>query len=109
MIIDLDSHLRDGYFLDEIYQLEEPFAEYTPRRIGDGRHQAARFEHRLDPFPARARKAFNHDYIYDPKANWRGGDIARRQVGGYDMEYRLDDIAQEGIEKQIVFPTAIMI
>jgi hypothetical protein len=35
-IIDLDSHLRDGWLLDEIYQLPEPFAQYSPKRIGDG-------------------------------------------------------------------------
>ena len=35
-IIDLDSHLRDGWLLDEIYQLPEPFAKYSPRRMGDG-------------------------------------------------------------------------
>lgn len=35
-IIDLDSHLRDGWLLDEIYQLPEPYAKYSPRRIGDG-------------------------------------------------------------------------
>jgi hypothetical protein len=37
-IIDLDSHLRDGWLLDEIYQLEEPFKQYTPKRIGDGKY-----------------------------------------------------------------------
>jgi hypothetical protein len=30
MIIDLDSHLREGYFMDEVYKLEPPFEEYTP-------------------------------------------------------------------------------
>ena len=28
-IIDLDSHLRDGWLLDEIYQLQDPFKQYT--------------------------------------------------------------------------------
>ena len=37
-IIDLDSHLRDGWLLDEIYQLPEPFARHSPRRIGDGKY-----------------------------------------------------------------------
>ena len=27
MIIDLDSHLREQYFLDEIYKLESPYAQ----------------------------------------------------------------------------------
>ena len=35
-IIDLDSHLRDGWLLDEIYQLPESYAKYSPRRIGVG-------------------------------------------------------------------------
>jgi hypothetical protein len=34
-IIDLDSHVRDGWLLDEIYKLPEPFAKYSPKRIGD--------------------------------------------------------------------------
>jgi hypothetical protein len=48
-IIDLDSHLRDGWLLDEIYWLPEPFAKYSPRRIGDGKYFYARFEHDLSP------------------------------------------------------------
>ena len=32
-IIDLDSHLRDGWLLDEIYQLQDPFKQYTPKRM----------------------------------------------------------------------------
>jgi hypothetical protein len=47
--------------------------------------------------------------MYDPKRNWRGGVIAERQVGGYDMERRLDDITQEGIDHQMIFPTGITI
>ena len=27
-IIDLDSHFRDGWLLDEIYQLPEPFGRH---------------------------------------------------------------------------------
>jgi hypothetical protein len=30
MIIDLDSHLREGYFADQVYKLAPPFEEYTP-------------------------------------------------------------------------------
>ncbi len=26
MIIDLDSHLREGYFMDEVYKLDGPYA-----------------------------------------------------------------------------------
>jgi hypothetical protein len=43
-IIDLDSHLRDGWLLDEIYKLPEPFANYSPKRIGDGKYFYAKFE-----------------------------------------------------------------
>src|SRR2546421_4350209 len=48
-------------------------------------------------------------YIYDPKTNWRGGEIAGRQVGGYDMARRLEDVRKEGIDKQLLFPTQITI
>ena len=44
-IIDLDSHLRDGWLLDEIYRLPEPFAKFSPRRIGDGKYFYSKFEH----------------------------------------------------------------
>lgn len=108
-IIDLDSHLREEYFLDEVYELAEPFVEYTPKRIGTGLYQEARFEHRLSPWPESANKAFNHSVMYDPKANWHGGDVARRQVGGYDMEYRLKDNQREGVDVQFLFPTQISI
>jgi hypothetical protein len=37
-VIDLDSHLRDGWLLDEIYKLPEPFEAYSPKRIGDGKY-----------------------------------------------------------------------
>jgi hypothetical protein len=42
-IIDLDSHLRDGWFLDEIYKLPEPFANHSPKRIGDGKYFYSKF------------------------------------------------------------------
>jgi hypothetical protein len=48
-IIDLDSHLRDGWLLDEIYQLSEPFARHSPRRIGEGKYFYSKFEHDLSP------------------------------------------------------------
>jgi hypothetical protein len=43
-IIDLDSHFRDGWLLDEIYQLPEPFAKFSPKRIGDGKYFYSKFE-----------------------------------------------------------------
>lgn len=109
MIIDLDSHLREGYFMDEVYKLEGLYAPFTPVRVDDGRNHNTRFIHSLDPSDPQGRTAHRHPYIYDPKVNWRGGEIAERQAGGYDMERRLRDIKKEGIEKQIIFPTGINI
>ena len=49
MIIDLDSHLREGYFMDEVYNLPEPYARFTPQRMGDGRNHNTKWVHSLDP------------------------------------------------------------
>ena len=48
-IIDLDSHLRDGWLLDEIYLLPEPFTKFSPKRIGDEKYFYSKFEHNLSP------------------------------------------------------------
>ena len=48
-IIDLDSHRRDGWLLDEIYRRPEPFAKYSPKRIGDGKYFYAKFDPDLAP------------------------------------------------------------
>lgn len=113
-IIDLDSHLRDGWLLDEIYQLEEPFAQYTPKRLGDGRYFYSKFEHKLAPMEdatagANFKKPVTHQIFYDPVANRRGGEVVKWQRGGYDMDYRIQDNAREGIDVQLIFPTAIEI
>ncbi len=113
-IIDLDSHLRDGWLLDEIYQLEEPFKQYIPKRIGDGKYFYSKFEHELSPMEdpvanANFKKPITHQVFYNPKANRRGNEVMRWQQGGYDMEYRMKDNAQEGIDFQLIFPTAIEI
>jgi len=105
MIIDLDSHLREEYFLDEVYKLDGPYARFTPVRVGEGKYQEAKFTHTLDPTNPKVGAIFGHGYMYDPKRKWRGGDLAERQAGGYDMERRLRDIAREGVDKQILFPT----
>ncbi|MGH7769554.1 MAG: hypothetical protein ACREQP_19070, partial [Candidatus Binatia bacterium] len=63
MIIDLDSHLRDSYFLDEIYKLEGPWAKFTPVRLGDGKGHKMKFIHSLDPISAQGRAAHSHPYI----------------------------------------------
>jgi predicted TIM-barrel fold metal-dependent hydrolase len=109
MIIDLDSHLREGYFLDEIYKLEEPYARLTPVRVGGERGHKTKFIHSLDPISPQGRAAHAHPYIYDPDVRWRGGDIADRQQAGYDMQFRREGIKKEGVDKQIIFPTAISI
>ena len=113
-IIDLDSHLRDGWLLDEIYQLPEPFAKYTPRRIGDGKYFYSKFEHDLSPLEdpaanANFKKPVTHQVFYNPEANQRGNEVMRWQQGGYDMEYRMKDNALEGIDFQLIFPTSIEI
>ena len=109
MIIDLDSHLREGYFLDEVYKLGEPYARFTPVKMGDGRGHTTKFIHSLDPISPQGRAAHSHPYIYDPKFAWRGGEMAARQVAGYDMEKRREGIKAEKIDRQILFPTQISI
>src|SRR5438045_1070286 len=88
MIIDFDSHLREGYFMDEVYRLEGPFERFRPVKMNDGRTHNTKFIHSLDPISPQGHAAHRHPYIYDPKTNWRGGDIAARQVGGHDMARR---------------------
>ncbi|HYY60380.1 MAG TPA: amidohydrolase family protein, partial [Burkholderiales bacterium] len=109
MIIDFDSHLREGYFMDEVYRLEGAYERFRPVRLNDGRTHNTKFLHSLDPISPQGHAAHRHPYIYDPKTNWRGGEVAARQVGGYDMARRLDDIGREGIDKQLIFPTQITI
>jgi predicted TIM-barrel fold metal-dependent hydrolase len=111
-IIDLDSHLRDGWFLDEIYKLDPPFAGETPRRIGNGALFYSKFEHALGPEAdlkaiASFKNPVSHTVFYDPKTKRHDGEIARWQQGGYDMEYRMKDNAREKIDMQFVFPTQI--
>jgi predicted TIM-barrel fold metal-dependent hydrolase len=106
MIIDLDSHLRENYFMDEMFKLEEPFADYTPIRIVDGPPPERRFQSRLPAGPT-ANRGYNHNYMYDPKVGWRGGEIAARQVVGWDMAKRVEANARESLDKQFIFPTGI--
>jgi uncharacterized protein len=109
MIIDFDSHLREGYFMDEVYRFEGPYERFRPVKMNDGRTHNTKFVHSLDPISPQGHAAHRHPYIYDPKTNWRGGEIAARQVGGYDMARRADDIRHEGIDKQLIFPTQITV
>ena len=109
MIIDLDSHLRESYAMDEVYKLEPPFEEYMPVKIQDGAPHERRFKHNLreSDRAERAHNPYNHNYMYDPKENWRGGEIAARQIAGYDMALRTEGNKAEHLDKQIIFPTGI--
>ena len=57
MIIDLDSHLREGYFMDEVYNLPEPYARFTPQKAGEGRNHNTKWIHQLDPGDPQGRAA----------------------------------------------------
>ena len=45
MIIDLDSHLREEYFLDEVYKLDGAYARFTPVRVHDSAEDTGLDEH----------------------------------------------------------------
>jgi predicted TIM-barrel fold metal-dependent hydrolase len=108
-VFDMDSHLREEYVMDEAFALEGEFAQLRPVRLNGGTLQKARFQHTLSGLPEHVRRAFDHSQVYDPDANWRGGDVARRQVGGIDMEVRVKSNEAEGIDLQLMFPTLINI
>jgi len=108
-IFDMDSHLREHYFMDEVYKLEGKFAQYTPVRIGDGRDVRTGFRHKLNPWPQSADQHFNHNMMYDPSARWNGGELARLQTCGYDMALRMAENDKEGIDFQFLFPTVLSI
>jgi uncharacterized protein len=109
MIIDLDSHLREGYFLDQVYKLEGEYAEFTPKVLKEGEPHERKFEKKWETRNqgAESPNSYNHNYMYDPKANWRGGEVARRQVVGYDMTKRVEGNKAESLDKQFIFPTGI--
>ncbi|HTE84133.1 MAG TPA: amidohydrolase family protein [Dehalococcoidia bacterium] len=109
MIVDLDSHLRESYAMDEVYKLDAPYEEYTPVKIVDGAPHERRFETKLRETSRSAPgySGYNHNYMYNPKENWRGGVIAARQIAGYDMAKRMEGNAAEHLDKQLIFPTGI--
>ena len=109
MIIDLDSHLHENYFLDEVFKVDGPYAKYAPVKVGTEKYQKARFMHSLHTTSAQALAIFDHSYMTDPNEQWRGGEYADRKAGGYDMERRLKDMAREGVDTEIMFPTLISI
>src|SRR5258708_14177645 len=88
MIIDFDSHLREGYFMDEVYKLEGKYERFRPVRLDDGRTHNTRFMHSLDPISPQGHAAHRHPYIYHSKTNWRGGRFPARQGGGQDVGAR---------------------
>ena len=53
---------------------------------------------------ANFKKPVTHQVFYNPQANQRGNEVMRWQQGGYDMEYRMQDNAREGIDFQFIFP-----
>ena len=106
-VFDMDSHLREEYMLDEVYKLEGKFARETPVRLNNEHSVRAKFRYNFRPWPEEAVEHFRHSIVYDPHANWNGGEIARRQIGGTDMDVRLEDNAREGIDRQFLFPTQL--
>lgn len=108
-VYDMDSHLREEYFLDEVYKLEGAFAAETPVRLNKDVSVRAKFKHNFHPWPREASEHFDHNVVYDVSANWNGGEVARRQVGGHDMKRRLADNDAEGIDFQFLFPTQLSI
>jgi hypothetical protein len=65
LVIDMDSHLRDSYFLDQIYDLKGEFAKSKPKKLNNPD----------DIRESRIRASFSgssakHDWIYFKKSNW---------------------------------------
>jgi len=106
MIIDTDSHLRENYFMDEMYKLEGEFAELTPERVVDGSPPERKYNTKFALGPG-ANRGYNHNYMYDPTVGWKGGEIARRQVIGWDMAARVEATKRESLDKQFIFPTGM--
>ncbi|HEX9808068.1 MAG TPA: amidohydrolase family protein [Alphaproteobacteria bacterium] len=102
-MIDADTHLREGYFLDEVYRLSGEFAKFTPRRVKDGAYHEVRFEHDLEPWGREVEKYGSHRQLYGPDR--QGGRIAAMQPGGYDKEKRIADLAAAGVDRQVMFCT----
>jgi len=107
-VIDLDSHLREEYVMDEVYKLSGEFADKTPKRVSEGKHPIdTKFEYAFFPWTKKEEKAYNHDWVYHPEKGYMDGEMAARQVGGYDMATRVKHNAKAGVDKQLIFPTGI--
>jgi hypothetical protein len=104
----MDSHLREEYVMDGSIagrQIRASDAGAAEQR----KERAREFRHEFHPWPKEVTAHFNHSVVYDPQANWNGGEIARRQVGGWDMEHRLKENEKEGVDHQFLFPTQLSI
>ena len=66
MLIDADTHVREDYCLDEVYDLKGEFADRKPKLISDGDYSRRRYQHNLSPWPAEAEKGHAHKELYDP-------------------------------------------
>lgn len=107
-VIDVDSHLRDEYLLDEIYKLSGEFADKTPKKVKTGKYPIDnKFEYSFFPWSEKEEVSYNHDWVYHPDQNYMDGEMAARQVGGYDMNVRMQHNARAGVDKQFLFPTNI--
>jgi len=102
-MIDADTHLREGFFLDEVYKLSGEFAKFTPKRVKDGEYHEIEFEYNLEPWGDEVEKYGGHRHLYSPDR--QDGRIAAMQPGGHDKDKRIADLAAVGIEKQIMFCT----
>ena len=81
--IDLDSHLREEYFLDEVYDLEGAFADKTPKKIAEGKYPIDnKYDYSFFPWTEKEEKSYNHDWVYHPDEHYMDGEMAARQVGG---------------------------
>ncbi len=102
-MIDADTHLREGYFLDEVYKLSGEFAKFTPKRVRGGAYHEVKFEYDLEPWGQEVEKHGSHRQLYSPDRH--EGRIAAMQPGGTDPVKRIADLAEGGIEKQVLFAT----
>ena len=102
-MIDADTHLREGFFLDEVYNLSGEFAKFTPKRVKDGAYHEIEFETNLEPWGEEVEKYGGHRQLYSPDR--QGGRVAAMQPGGYDLDKRIADMAAAGVGKQVLFCT----
>jgi hypothetical protein len=102
MIIDLDSHLRESGFTQAARKLLE-------ERGAQGGTGGVPLDHPNTGRPAKPGRTYgyNHGYMYSVEEEWKGGEIARRQIVGSDMAKRVEMNAMEGLDKQVIFPSGV--